>query len=76
MQARQFRLGDKVYCTKRDLNGIVDSYKSGYFTVKFEGEKYFRYSPEKLNSGRFLLFESQPKYKNVIYVDFVNKRIA
>lgn len=76
MNAREFRLGDKVYCTKRKLNGTIEDYKSSLFTILFENGSYGRYKPALVNSDRFLLVEDKPKYHNVIYVDFKNKRVG
>ncbi len=75
MKAREFRLGDKVYCTKRNLNGVLEEFKAGLFTVAYENNTYGRYNAQTMNN-RFVLFEEYPKYKNIVYVDFKNKKIA
>lgn len=78
MQKRKnnaFKLGDRIYCNKHNLNGYIYVYNSGLFTVIYENGKYGRYKPEAM-TDRFVLFEPAKSYKNVIYVDFKNKRVG
>jgi hypothetical protein len=73
----EFKLGDKIYCNKKNLNGVIEEYKAGLFTIAYENGSYGRYSPQTmLKDNRFVLFEGAAKYKNVVYVDFKNKKIA
>lgn len=70
-----FKLGDKVFCNKRNLNGSIVDYKNNLFTIQYENGAYGRYNNQVL-LNRFVLYKEAEKFKNVIYVDFVNKKIA
>lgn len=75
MKQREFKLGDKVYCTKRNLNGIIMDFQKNYFIVEYENKSYGKYTQKTLLE-RFLLFEESSRMQNIIFVDFINKRIA
>lgn len=74
-----FKVGDKVFCNKRNLNGEVVDFQSDLFTILFENKSYGRYTVEKmLADNRFVLFEAKPlkNFENVVFVDFANKKMV
>ena len=72
-----FKVGDKVFCNKRNLNGEILEYEANHFTILFENKTYGRYTLEKMmDRNRFVIFEPSQNYDNVVFVDFVNRKMV